>query len=482
MAIFRIFTAFFLFFGLLNPLCAQENAENAAPPDVLALDEANFAQMAPRLLKLPVPRLVWNQVVQKWQRAANDADGVELNLSRAALSAAPDLVNHLRAWANAGGILVFHTDAAQLFGFTTKEARLAKREQGGQLFGYAETSMPLGALNLLDGATQKSPWGVREVWYQLAAGDHLALRHPQGVPLLRVQDLADLAPPATPLYAALLAPQGKGWLMFGPRRIETHRGDGALYAQNLQFFLGGAKPLQENALMPCALLPSLAGQLAAIAPPLPASPTASQTGATLSSAISPAINAAPEINADADDVATLQGKAQPLEIQIDAVLEGQIFLADADTKAPPGTPLSGTPLSGTALLVPRGEVLAMRAALHELATRPIGISPDAKIKPLTASAARHLRDAISVQGLLWQTQRAWQSNSLENAELILTDARKRVPQTFEVTWWHGLLAAQAGLDIERAAPDAASWLEKAAAYWKEAATQPPLWKVLSEAQ
>ncbi|MBV9468579.1 MAG: hypothetical protein JOZ57_04990, partial [Abitibacteriaceae bacterium] len=89
-------------------------------------------------------------------------------------------------------------------------------------------------------AGQRPSAGVQLVYYEMQPGDHLVVNHPAGVPLLRVTDLA--VPTAPLLYAAAIAPYGRGWAVFMPRVIEWHRADGALFIQNLLSFIQRAAP------------------------------------------------------------------------------------------------------------------------------------------------------------------------------------------------------------------------------------------------
>ena len=137
----------------------------------------------------------------------------------------------LRDWVQRGGVVFLHNDAAQLFGYGTVPARLSRPEMAGQLFGRARAAWPWGAQPLLNG-----PRPVETVFYQMPPGDHLVNALNGATALLRVSDLADLdagAPNAAPLFAAAIAPFGRGWAVFAPQIIETHRGEGAIFSTQL---------------------------------------------------------------------------------------------------------------------------------------------------------------------------------------------------------------------------------------------------------
>ncbi len=176
---------------------------------------------------------------------------IEGNLSEWENESAPNgapLLEQLQNWTRNGGVLILHTDVAQSFGFRTLYARSATRDQAGQLFGRARAALHFGMHPALwngksassEGATFAA-LGVRIVFYQLRAGDCLVLGHPDGVPLLRVTDLArptvgisgSNEPGFKERYAAAIAPYGRGWVLVLPRFIETQRADGEVFEQNV---------------------------------------------------------------------------------------------------------------------------------------------------------------------------------------------------------------------------------------------------------
>ncbi len=169
-----------------------------------------------------------------------DVDAVTLDVTRAQLNARPAAAQALLSWVARGGVVYVHSDAAQLFGYRTVVVRPGTARQAGQYFGRARAALPLGGHRLLWGNATRPTRGprsleVRVVFYQMTAGDQLVVDHPAGVGLLAVTDLAGPAT-ARPLYAAAAAPFGAGWALFTPYFVETHRADGAAFAQNLSRF------------------------------------------------------------------------------------------------------------------------------------------------------------------------------------------------------------------------------------------------------
>ena len=175
-----------------------------------------------------------------------DVKVIELELKQAQLRQVPQAWESLSRWVAGGGVVLLHSDAAQLFGFRTVTARERTRERAGQLFGRARASLPFGAHPLLWGGISQTAegrgrgaMGVYLVYYRLQSGDQLAIGHGAGVPLLSVTDLTAATngeKNEPPLYAAMMAPYGDGWAMMVPRTIEA-RADGATFGRNLDAFL-----------------------------------------------------------------------------------------------------------------------------------------------------------------------------------------------------------------------------------------------------
>ncbi len=183
---------------------------------------------------------------------------VSLGASEAEFAANAGARAALLAWVRGGGTVFLHTGAARAFGFETVEARPGTNVLAGQLYGRARAALPFGAHPLLwdDGRSvpqRRAPGadptrfpGVDTVFYQLREGDHLVVSHPAGTPLLTVRDLAGGVGTGT-LFAAALAPFGRGFAIFTPDAIDQNRGDGALFARNLLHLLAPATGARPNA-------------------------------------------------------------------------------------------------------------------------------------------------------------------------------------------------------------------------------------------
>jgi hypothetical protein len=175
---------------------------------------------------------------------------MSIGVTRAQLQGNKTAEAALLGWVRAGGVVFLHTDAARSFGFTTVAARESTAQQAGQLFGRTRAAVPFGAHPLLWGtavrigedgqptrdrdAALAGASAVRTVFYQSLRGDHFVVGHPRGVPLLQIME----AGARNPVYAAAIAPFGRGWAIVTPNYVEPQRGDGALFATNLLRFAG----------------------------------------------------------------------------------------------------------------------------------------------------------------------------------------------------------------------------------------------------
>ncbi len=174
---------------------------------------------------------------------------ISLRVSEAEFDADANAQNALRSWVRGGGTVFLHTGAARAFGFKTVAARLGTNAVAGQLYGRARAALPFGANPLLwdegrammrraPGADPTRFPGVNVVFYEMQQGDHLVQSHPAGTPLLEVSDLSGSANGT--LFAAALAPFGRGFAVFTPDFIDPNRGDGALFTRNLMGLLAAA--------------------------------------------------------------------------------------------------------------------------------------------------------------------------------------------------------------------------------------------------
>lgn len=364
-------------------------------------------------------------------------DAVSLGVSKAALDRQAGARQALLQWVAGGGTVFLHTDAAQYFGYRTVAARLPSARQAGQLFGRARAALVFGGHRLLWGNATRQvqalrSLSVRTIYYQMDAGDHLAVSHPSGVGLLAVTDLAG---PATsqPLYAAMVAPYAKGWAVFTPRVVETHRADGAAFLGNLSRFAvetalasrhRTAQRFADDDVIsvPAKLLDNY-GQTAANGGQREAGPNA------WSQLLFPA----------ADSPAMQQGQ------------QGDAIIRDMTPGAMNGT----TPRTEAQLLVTRREIRALS----------FGLSPEAG--PTAQDAARALLAVM-------RARLALQRNDAQKATPWLNQALQLAPNAAETLWLQGSLAATQGEDIYQPSQARSSAYFNAAQSWNAALNATPI--------
>lgn len=293
--------------------------------------------------------------------AVKSLRAMSIGVTRAQLQDDEEAQSALLAWVRGGGVVFLHTDAARTFGFTTVAARESSGQQAGQLFGRTRAAIPFGAHSLLwgtavrigeDGQTTRDQdaalagaSAVRTVFYQALSGDHFVVGHPRGVPLLQILE----AGARNPVYAAAIAPFGRGWAIVTPNYVEPQRGDGALFATNLLRFAG--------------------------VPPVPAQPDEAPAPppdlfvSLPASWIESAANAARGDGFDgaAQAKALVAATPRPVAVVADADNKPQAAPAETERIAPLAVPASERnalwrALSGNALGV-RTQVLVLRARL-----------------------------------------------------------------------------------------------------------------------
>lgn len=371
------------------------------------------------------------------------ADAVSLDVSQSALG--EQSVADLRRWVRSGGVVFLHTDAARLFGYTTVEARAGTPRQGGQLLGRALAALPYTSHPLLwnDGrsggnaasaANSPASAGVKLVFYRLRAGDHLVVQHPAAVPLLRVTDLAAANP--RPLYAAAIAPYGRGWAVFTPFSIDANRADGALLARNF------------------ASLARSAG-IARDALARPAGGT-NAGGANASDA-----NQAREltwVGVPADELVAAASRLSSGRLDAGAIVAlcdralgraraGAAPNAEADAAA-----ADGPEEDGPVLIAAQSEVAALRAAAAQEGPTP---------RVLAALC-------------LMRARLAFQRSNLQEAGRWVSAASRRAPDAAEVSLWQGALLSAQAEPIEQSSRVRASLWSQCAEVWSGAARQPLL--------
>jgi hypothetical protein len=365
--------------------------------------------------------------------ALDRADAVSVGLPLEALD--EEARAELRGWVNDGGVVFLHTDAAQLFGYRTVPARPGTSRVAGQLFGRARAALPSGAHPLLWGST--SPEGVRDsapavaaggvgpnvrvVFYQMRPGDHLVTQHPRGVPLLRVTDFA--APDDAELFAAAIAPYGRGWAVFTPDFIDPNRADGAAFARNLSAFVA---PLPASPAQGADAGGASVGRYVA----LPASTIESASGAQGAAAGPGSAALVQELSQSLNPAARPDAGPEP----------------ETDAEAPAG--------DGTApLMLPRTEASSLLRALAS---------------PAQAPARRQA---------LVQTLRArleLQRDRLDEAQSWIAAAREAVPGAAEVAVWSGVVSSARAEDLSLSSRVRAREWNDAALAWGESLRLTPI--------
>jgi hypothetical protein len=369
-------------------------------------------------------------------------DAISLGASLAAMQGDAAAWASLASWVRDGGVVFLHTDAAQLFGYRTVQAREGNPQLAGQLYGRARNALPFGAHPLLwSGASPRTELpglapssrifpelGVQVVYYQLDPGDALAVDHPAAVPLLRVTDLA--AASGEPLYAAAIAPFGNGWAVFAPRFIEQNRADGASFAQNLLRLVSSVGPSPYDAPLPTG---------AAAAAPAPGAP--STPGVEPLVGISGSLIETLSNDAAGNGWAALLAAWQKARERIPAA-----FLQPAEIEKPDAAPC---------LLVAKSEADAVGAGL---------------------AAAAQGGDARGVQTLIYLMRARLEYQRFQNAatEQWLQAAEKIAPTAAEVLLWRGVLSAASAQNLVLSAQLRAQGFNDAAQHWSAALGATPL--------
>ncbi len=372
------------------------------------------------------------------------ADAVSLDVEQAALGERG--ISNLRDWVRGGGVVFLHTDAARLFGYTTVQAREGTARQGGQLLGRALAALPYTSHPLLwnDGRTAGGAAsenskvlsaGVRLVFYRLRAGDHLVAQSPSAVPLLRVTDLAASNP--RPLYAAAIAPYGRGWAVFTPFSIDTNRADGALLSRNFAALARSSRlarnaPTRPNAAENAAANPN----------------TAQDAARDLSWVGVPAEGleaAASSLTAgrlDASVIVLLCDRA--LGLRQAGGVQNAAATAGADAAAPE--------VYGPVLIAAQGEVAALRQA----------------------AAAEGATPRVLAALCLMRARLALQRSDVVGAGRWVQAASRRAPEAAEVSLWQGALLSAQAEPIAQSSRRRADLWSQCAQIWNAATRQPLL--------
>lgn len=346
---------------------------------------------------------------------------IELQASRSEIEEAPQVGPALRQWVASGGIVLLHNDAAQLFGYKTVRARERTNRIAGQLFGRARNAVAPAASPLMwdtsktAGTRTAGIPGVRVIYYRMQPGDHLVQDHAAGVPLLRV---TDLVVPAPSLFAAVMAPYGRGWAVFTPRFVETHRADGAMFMQNLLSFVQRA---------------SVAGRRSKnglIGVPV----------ASIESSVEGAVQAL-------GTTETATWDYQGLERALPDAIEP--------------TPADDSKQAVPSLLLTREEVTATLDRVQGIQHS----SADALHK-------RQMSRQMAAVVVTWAARLHLQRNNMDKALALLESLKGFAPKAAEVNLWRGVLMANRADDITLTAREQGHLLEEAAQAWQQTLTTP----------
>lgn len=388
-----------------------------------------WAQQNPTAAPAPAPRLiaVESEDVGTLPQTLSSAAAISLGASSADLEAVPASRAALLNWVAGGGVVFLHTDAARAFGYQTVVAREGNPRVAGQLYGRARAALPWAAHPLLHTDARAArpndvfdlP-GVETVFYTLRAGDHLVVNHPAGTPLLEVSDLAANA--ARPLYAAAIAPYGRGWAVFTPDSVDQRRGDGAAFARNL-----------------LTLLPQSAG---APSPYVGVSQSAA-ADATLRSALDEALaggssSALPAFGTTGNVPNPAAGPA-PIPNGTDVPVAVEITPGAVNANPNPNPPVAVSAATSPVILMRREQATALRASLA---------TDEANTRALLAARVALLRGDFAA------------------ANAALRGARESAETAFVAA----TIAASAASDVSLASPDRAVAARDAATFFNQAAT------------
>ncbi len=356
-----------------------------------------------------------------------DMDAVSLDLTSGEIEAQEGGKEALLAWVKNGGVALLHNEVAEWFGYSTVPAREATTQLAGQLYGRAVAALPPGAHPLLwdnpgnttnanaPGGGTRAPTeapGVRLVYYQMNEGDHLVTEHPAAVPLLRVTDLAVVED--APLYAAAIAPFGKGWAVFTPTYIEPKRADGALFVDNLMRWIGGVAAARR------------------------ASADAKSSETEWYSVPATFVEAASDAASRADGGLNAATTLKELY---------KTFQSAKSTAAPEDVANDDAPR----LMVGRDELTSLAALLNG------AIKSDAKAQTQAATMLLLMRARLELQRAQVKSAEAWAQR-----------AAALSPKSADVLVWQGVLTAGRAENLTLSSRDRAALLARAAQFWTAA--------------
>lgn len=447
----------FLALSLALPLASRVAAQNTAAQNAPGGEGAALPSSPPTSVPNAAPRVVeiergaLSTLPALLSRIGNSG-AISLRVSEADFGADANAQSALLSWVRNGGTVFLHTGAARAFGFQTVAARLGSNALAGQLYGRARAALPFGAHPLLldDGKpkTRRTPGadptlfpGVNVVFYEMQEGDHLVESHPAGTPLLEASDLAGNG--QNTLYAAAMAPFGRGFAVFTPDFIDQNRGDGALFARNLLNLVSSAasvragtnlvgvpaSAIENGGASPATLQKALAmaGAFSASSPALPAFGTESVTPGA---APSTPRGETPMTPAMGTPEAAPDNNAAPVNL--------------ASNAAPPAR--AGAVVAGAVVLLSRAEAGS--------AARLIAAGGD------RAAAAINLLRARLFLG----------RGEGENAARALQASADLAPGNPEIALWRGILQVGAAQNLNQPSPSRARLVQNAARDFAQAAS------------
>lgn len=439
-------------------------AQNPAPPAAAANPQPTAAN-APAAFR--IARVEDDQISTLRNLKPGSKMLVYLGASAEALQGDATAFHALQNWIKRGGVMAVYSDAATLFGFDLQVARQGNPQMGGQLFGRAQSAVPLGSEPLLwkmpvtasvagadlpeidDAAPRRgrpnklsvsdpTEFGAVIIYYQLQQGDSLLVSHPTATPLLRVTDLAQ---PQTNLFASAIASYGNGWVVFLPDQIASQRAQGGQFLNNIV---------------------SMASN-----PPLPVTISAIEATANSLSGDSP--NYAPLLQ---ELQKRLAGNTNPTA-PAPAVADNQAAPADAaDNIIPAAASASTLSLMPATLQVP----IPIAKAMVNAITTAQSASPPANAKERVAAVvALWMLEAKLQRSADYSPENDNEADSYPaSVNTWLQEASDIAPSAREVLFWKGTVAAQDAANPALPSSRRAAAFAAASTDWNEAATAIPL--------
>ncbi len=382
--------------------------------------------------------------------------GVEVAVARDELQDNGFATNSLRDYVRRGGVVFLHTDAATLFGFVTiPAADVVEQSENWAVAILPPLSHPLlGSEGPCD-FTLGLP-SVRRIAFKVADDDALVLSHPWGQALMQVSGVQ--APDGHAVYAAAVAPYGRGWAVFAPSEISP-RVDGALFQRDLSKFARGT----QNGYVPLSTASILAASNQNDTRPLLAELGVSLTSPTTTEPATP-WKLAP-INGALPAFGGEKTATEPENLAPDEVPANQGAVPEI-LDAPVETPEVVAPQANEAdepKLAPI--VAAENKDRKDRAALPLAPNEAEKLVADIKSGGRRGRAAVAVL----RARVELLAGNFSEAEGWLEQAQVDAPTEAGPNIWQGILAAQGAADVTVSNPVRAVALQRAASLWQSAA-------------